>query len=124
MSVNLSELFPPSGGSGGGECKPPVFIDSDPPDDVVAGELWYDSDNDTLNLFDGTDWIVIGVGSKTVFKLPASLRSGNVELPVSDDGDHLPVSLRSGDSQVPLNSSGDALPVETRAGNTELPLAS
>ena len=100
-----------------------VHVDDDAPENPATGQLWFNTDNGTLNLFDGDDWINIGTGSKTVFTLPVSLRSGVVQLPVSEDADSLPVLLRSGEFAIPLNQSGDILAVMTRGGELELPLA-
>ena len=112
----------PEGGSGG--SNPPVYVGEDAPADPETGELWFDTDNNTLNLFDGDDWINIAAGSKTIFTLPVAARSGVIQLPVSDDADNLPVSLRSGSVDLPLNESGDLLAVTTRGGEIQLPLAS
>jgi hypothetical protein len=101
-----------------------VHVDDDAPENPATGQLWFDTDNGTLNLFDGDDWINIATGSKTIFTLPVSSRSGVVQLPVSEDADSLPVSLRSGESAIPLNQSGDILAVNTRGGEIQLPLAS
>ena len=70
-----------------------VAVDDDAPENPATGQLWFDTDNGTLNLFDGDDWINIATGSKTIFTLPIAARSGVVQLPVSDDADNLPVSL-------------------------------
>ena len=101
-----------------------VHVDDDAPENPATGQLWFDTDNGTLNLFDGDDWINIATGSKTIFTLPVSSRSGVVQLPVSEDADSLPVSLRSGEFAIPLNQSGDILAVNTRGGDIQLPLAS
>jgi hypothetical protein len=100
-----------------------VHVGDDAPENPATGQLWFNTDNGTLSLFDGDDWINIGTGSKTVFTLPVSLRSGVVQLPVSEDADSLPVLLRSGEFAIPLNQSGDILAVMTRGGELELPLA-
>ena len=100
-----------------------VHVDDDAPENPATGQLWFDTDNGTLNLFDGNDWINIATGSKTIYTLPVSLRTGVVQLPVSEDADSLPVLLRSGESAIPLNQSGDILAVNTRGGELELPLA-
>jgi hypothetical protein len=101
-----------------------VHVDEDAPEDPATGQLWFDTDSGTLNLFDGDDWINIATGSKTVFTLPVSSRSGVLQLPVSEDADSLPVLLRSGEFAIPLNQSGDILAVNTRGGEVQLPLAS
>ena len=100
-----------------------VVVDDEAPENPATGQLWFDTDNGTLNLFDGNDWINIATGSKTIYTLPVAARSGVVQLPVSDDADNLPVSLRSGSVNLPLNERGDILAVMTRGGELELPLA-
>ena len=100
-----------------------VHVGEDAPDNPATGQLWFDTGNGTLNLFDGDDWLSIGTGSKTIFTLPVSLRDGVVQLPVSEDADSLPVLLRSGEFAIPLNQSGDILAVNTRGGEIQLPLA-
>ena len=61
MSVNLSELFPPSGGSsggGGGDCNIPIL--NSPPANPELGEQWFSSTDGYLYIWYGAEWVAIG----------------------------------------------------------------
>lgn len=112
-------VVPVNGGSGG----PPVYVDEDAPENPAKGNLWYDTNSGELNLFDGSDWVVIGsCGGNVVLLLPVSSRSGAMQLPLNQDGDAVPVALRSGVSELPLNDTGNKFTVNTRSGDLDLPL--
>ena len=51
MSKNLSELFPPGGGVGGGDGAPAVHVGDTPPDDPVEGQLFLNTDDGYLYVY-------------------------------------------------------------------------
>ena len=71
---NIFEL----GGSGSGVVPGPL-----PPDDKEPGDLWYDSDNNTLNYWNGSDWVQLeaSTGSRVD---SVNGKSGVVVLKTSD----------------------------------------
>ena len=71
---NIIEL----GGSGGGATPGPL-----PPDDKEPGDLWYDSDNNTLNYWNGSDWVQLEASTGSSVD-SVNGKSGVVVLKTSD----------------------------------------
>ena len=59
MSVNLSDLFPPSGGSSGGSGGGGVTISASEPTDKTEGMMWMDTASTpaVVWIWDGAAWV-------------------------------------------------------------------
>ena len=60
-------------------------------------------DGETIVLDDANSvWVPGESGSSTVYALPVTLRTGTIELPLTDDGINLAVMTRAGEVELPL----------------------
>ena len=69
-----------------------------PPESPEAGDLWFDSNNDTLNFWDGTGWVELGEAGDSAVK-SVNTKTGAVVLDAADVG-----ALASGDDVSELNN--------------------
>ena len=127
MSVNLSELFPPSGGSsGGGDCNIPI-LDS-PPANPELGEQWFSSTDGYLYIWYGNEWVAIGgagggstpepepdIGDPYFTQTTLLMNFDDEERPWKDDG------YRGGVTFNPINDPATS-DVESKHGGRSLAL--
>jgi hypothetical protein len=74
------------GGNGGGTPgtgQPVVIIGPDPPTGVTAGALWFNTDNNTLYVFDGTTWEAVSATVATGTDPPLNPPEGQLWLDAS-----------------------------------------
>ena len=76
---------------------------SDPPDDKKEGDLWYDTDNNTLNFWNGSEWVEIGTAGDSPV-ISVNSKTGAVVLTAADVG-----ALAAGDNVSELNNDAGYL---------------
>ena len=77
----------------------PISVLDDLADVNVAGVV----DGETIVWDDANSvWVPGESGSNTVYALPVTLRTGTIELPLTDDGISLAVMTRAGEVELPL----------------------
>ena len=87
-----------------------------PPTEPGTGDLWFNSNNDTLNFWDGAAWVELGEAGDSPVK-SVNTKTGAVVLDATDVG-----ALASGDDISELNNDAGYI-TSTTAGGTYLPLA-
>ena len=86
-----------------------------PPSDPGTGDLWFDTDNDTLNYWDGTAWVELGEAGDSPVK-SVNTKTGAVVLDANDvgaataaQGTKADSALQAGDDVSELNNDAGYL---------------